>query len=417
MLLFIALFILCISTNSSNAIVRQTETKKIRESTITFSSSYFEKNYTNGQIGIFGLELMELMSRLNDPRIIYRKYSESSKAKGLALGFVSIFINTTIMLNFNSLYHENGHGLRYRAFGGNYILPGPEQYASEEKKSENFFKSFFTFGPTYDVLTRGCPYVIFIEKGQKATSRERIIVSAGGINNQTYLSEITSNKLHSNGFIGISEFISYLFSIVNITLYSLSNLENGDPILMEKNYRNAGIKANRYNLFFSYTLSTILSGTTYSFIEMFRNKNIGWLQAKPIEFKGFRMPDVFSYITTKGISYKIVSGYTINQDFKLLFGTEFIGHGKFANEFNLGLMKSFFIQKINSKAIFKVLTFFGQGFNIELSCSIPFYDRLSLNFGGGSYSNKSLHGERHSMDLININGRSKDFFVSLSYRY
>lgn len=198
---------------------------------------------------------------------------------------------------------------------------------------------------------------------------------------------------------------------------------------MEKYYREIGVKANRHNLAFSYTLSTLISGTTYSFINMFSEDNDktvnessytekkSGLKAKPIEFKGFRMPDVFSYINTRGISYKIISGYSINNNFKLLFGTEFIGHGKFANEFNLGFMKSFFLQKLNSKIIFEILTFFGQGFNIELLCSIPFFDRLSFNFGGESYSNKSLHGERHSMDLRNINGRNSDIFVSLSYRY
>lgn len=67
--------------------------------------------------------------------------------------------------------------------------------------------------------------------------------------------------------------------------------------------------------------------------------------------------------------------------------------------------------------IYKVITTFGRGFNVEACLSYLLFGNLSVNFGGSSYSCKSLLGERHAGNMKDGKKHSNAVFVSVSYRY
>jgi hypothetical protein len=114
-------------------------------------------------------------------------------------------------------------------------------------------------------------------------------------------------------------------------------------------------------------ISTFLSGTTYSII-----------RHKPICFRGFRMPDVYPYITTRGMSYKVVSGYEVNEDTRLLFGFERVFYKEQATEYSIGVDR---IAKLSLPIHYKCNITFGLGLDLECSITVPVSSCFSVGIG------------------------------------
>jgi hypothetical protein len=382
----------------------ESEQKKISKDSVTISSGYFEGQYTNDQLALFGLEVLRAASRLEN-------YVENPYAKVLcqALGY-------WVGVEFHLAFHEIGHGLRGKAFGYDYMMPGNgKEDANNSRpfaKDENFFKFFVK---KLVVLHRGDPIRI---QGRHSSS-EKFIEAAGGVNNNVYFAERLSDELYSKGNMSSIESFAYLYGKIYPAVYtSTSKRKNdstpGDPIQIEDYYIENGISARKNDIVLAGIISTLASGTTYSIIKECLSFSEHFC-AEPVDFYGFRVPDVFSYVTSKGISYKVVSGYKIREDLRLIFGLEQVVHGKSAAEVNLGLNKTFGVDLNNTSC--QIVTTFGKGFNVEASCSIPVLDNVSVNFGGGSYACKSLIGERHAKNMKDGKNRSNNVFVSLSYKY
>jgi hypothetical protein len=49
------------------------------------------------------------------------------------------------------------------------------------------------------------------------------------------------------------------------------------------------------------------------------------------------LPDIYSYITTRGMSYKVVSGYEFNEDTRLFFGFESVFDKERATEYSIDI--------------------------------------------------------------------------------
>ncbi|MDR0662289.1 MAG: hypothetical protein LBF76_02805, partial [Holosporales bacterium] len=99
------------------------------------------------------------------------------------------------------IYHEIGHALRWRAFGerNTYTL----KIGSERTGGSNFFAYFVRkiLQPMEDGATGYSQeeYSEFRERITKETAGPLLILSAGGLNNEVYLSEKETEMLHENG--------------------------------------------------------------------------------------------------------------------------------------------------------------------------------------------------------------------------
>lgn len=134
----------------------------------------------------------------------------------------------------------------------------------------------------------------------------------------------------------------------------------------------------------------------------------------PLELWGFRVPDTSIYLTSRGISYRIKSGYRFNETTNVIFGVEFIGKGNHHAEAILGGCKVF--EKFNGFGITAVTTF-GKKFNMDISCNIPLVRQFFINAGYSTYNARSLYGER--MTCVNkfSEKRGHELWMSLSKRY
>ena len=377
------------------------------KSGLTLSSGYFEGQYTNNQLATFGEELLEAGERLEE-------YSEEHGwPRWWACLLAGYFYGAH-----RTAYHEIGHALKTKAYGAEYML-STDTGIKVFEKNENFFK-YFVKMLTHPGARGSCSYLKIL------TNAESLVVAAGGMNNETYLAERQAERLHKNGHLGVVESFFYFINRLSPAAYASKGKSaqdrdkpdteiSDDPIAIEGYYRNLGISAKRSDIKSAGIISTLLSGTTYAILrgtyESFSTG--GKYQSKPFELWGLMVPDVFSYTTSNGVSYKLNSGYKIDKLHYLIFGAERVFHGKFANEFFLGVGKNF----EESSMSYKTVVTFGKGFDIEAQISYLALDNLSINFGGGSYSCKSLLGERHAKNMKDGKGRSSTVFVSMTLRY
>lgn len=380
----------------------------IGKDSITLSSAYFGNQYTNKQLAVFGLELLRGLSRFEN--FVVSNFSDDGQ--NVAKWVTRVF-SIWVYHSFNTAYHEVGHGLRARAYGSRFELCKRSERNDRFSKNENFFK-FFT-KRLVNTSRAACKY----EK-TNMTDHESLVTTAAGMNNEVYVSERISRDFYDRGTLGFPEAFAYFYGKLSPAMYALSKSSKNevsdtersdDPVRVGGYYKKLGISATKNDIALGGLVTTLLSGTSYSIIKAaFTGGSF-----TPISFYNFEMPDTFSYVTSKGISYKLASAYRFQDDLKIVFGAEHVFHGKSTTELNLGFNKRFGSSLYNTNL--EVVTTFCNGFNLEASCSIPVMNRLSINVGAGTYSCRSMLGERHAKNMENDKGRNSDIYVSVSYRY
>ncbi|GHT40918.1 hypothetical protein AGMMS49921_03100 [Endomicrobiia bacterium] len=142
------------------------------------------------------------------------------------------------------------------------------------------------------------------------------------MNNEIYLAERISDDIYTrntrNKEYRLLPYILYLNNRFSPIIYDKTAKEFGDdPFNIVNDFQEKGRLDFKKGVIKDAggVKSLFLSGTTYSPLYSFFTE-------KPLKLYGFRIPDVFPYITTKGMSYKVVSGYEINKDLRLIFGFE-----------------------------------------------------------------------------------------------
>lgn len=375
---------------------------------ITLSSAYFGNQYTNKQLAVFGLEVLRGLSRFENFVVSNFSNDEQNVAK-----WITRIFSIWIYHSFNTAYHEIGHGLKARAYGSRFELCKHDEINDGFSKNENFFKFFVK--RLVNTSRAACKY----EK-TNMTDHESLVTAAAGMNNEVYISERISRDFHDRGTLGFPEAFAYFYGKLSPAMYALSKSSKNevsdiersdDPVCVGGYYKKLGISATKNDIALGGLVTTLFSGTSYSIIKAAFTGG----DPTPISFHNFQMPDTFSYVTSKGISYRLASAYKFQDDLKILFGAEHVFHGKSTTEINLGFNKQFDSSLHNTNV--EVVTTFCNGFNLEASCSVPVMNCLSINVGAGTYSCRSMLGERHSKNMENNKGRNSDIYVSVSYRY
>ena len=164
-----------------------------------------------------------------------------------------------------------------------------------------------------------------------------LIFSASGLNNQMLLSKKVSDLIYSDTG-HMTYFAHYLGNKISGYVYSKldQNLNSNDDPLINN---NSDIKAilNAYSAKgYSIThadlerqsLISLLSGTTYSFINGYYNYiSSGNPRVRTLEILGFRVPDINSYINARGLSYEFVTGYRFSSNLRVDLAYERIWKG------------------------------------------------------------------------------------------
>lgn len=252
-----------------------------------------------------------------------------------------------------------------------------------------------------------------------------IIHAAAGMNNETYAAERIADRIFENKKGSAFEWWAYLAGKLSPLCYcSMKDYKKGptsdDPVSLWQDYKNWGIidDVSKSDFVLAYTLSLLCSGTTYAPMFAARRKGFSVFGGKqgfsPLEFHGFRIPETFVYMTSKGIAYRVKSGYRFNDSTTITFGTEFVAKGESKMEAVLGGHKTFgSLKDLGISATFT----FGKEFNVDFSCNVPLSHQFFFDIGYSTYSADSLYGERlTSVNKFNER-RGHEVWVSLSRRF
>jgi hypothetical protein len=423
-----ALAVCCSIVSQSFALVTDAKVNLLKDSlkkdSISFNTAYLNGQYTNKQLANFNVEFLNATDRIFD-RILNRMPQDSE-----ITGITGITVITSFVAffwcnhKFATALHESGHGLRSKSYGMDYELMLDASKNStfdydllidnnySFKKDENFFKYFIRdlFNQKINACRPDSAQLTNLKTMDNNSFCNGVIIFfAGGMNNNIQLAEKISDNIYSKKKKpGWLSYCMYLENRLNPIGYDELVQKRGyDPSEVrywfkrrgENNFKKGAIRDAGY-------ISLLLSATTYSM-----------LTDKPLQFDGFRIPDVFPYITTRGMSYKVVSGYEIRNDLNLIFGFESALKIEPATECSLGISQ---VTIIGNKlpVSYRGIATFGQGLDFEASCSVPLSKDFSLSIGCEIYSVKSLQGQRNATtNMKKDNGSSSNFFASVSYRY
>jgi hypothetical protein len=380
--------------------------------------------YTNKQLAAFCLEMVRSWVRAE---VLLPSQCATFVWKMVLFPFVGEKCGTAL--------HEAGHGLRLRAAyrDGAYAFMHDSKAKDPTEKNENFF--VFLLLEFIESGRAACyPLSEEQEAGLRSVNRDGekskdfrsyhekdIAFSAGGINNNTYLSELISNQIFLQEDVSCPEGFSYFTNQAYGAHYAGDAKEPGDdPWNLKLDYAALGIPATLADMERAGWASVALSGTTYYIA--YSAWNALWGKEQPVQhfaFLGIRVPDTFSYLTTKGVSLRTISEYNVREHLDLTFGAEYIVYGHSATEFHIGV-KQTLGETWNSMSYACSFTF-GLGLDAEASVKVPISRVLGLSqdmvLGAdvGVYSRKSLLGERHSPNLRKDYGAN--FSVSVSWMY
>jgi hypothetical protein len=399
--------VLCIETNEKV----DSFVDFMKKDSVSFSSAYFEGLYTNKQLANVNLEFLRASDRL----LASDKIHKSVWLFKYALFLLLLWFNEKA----GTALHEIGHGLRARSYGIDFMLI--QDYYNDFYKNENFFN--FLINNLFNTGRAACatnPYEIanlekyFQEQGEINNFYNfAIIFSAGGINNNIYLAEKIAEDIHfKNSLQRHLPYLEYVFNLLYGAIYDkIAKQPGDDPYNIIHDFNLKGRDDFKKNTIFTAGIKSLfLSATTYSSLySLLTNKPM----VKPL---GFRLPDVFSYITTKGMSYKVVSGYELNEALNLIFGFESVFGKEAATEINLGLNHQTMIA--NFPMSYKGIITFGQGLDLEASAQSPILKYFDVGLGCEIYSVTSLMGQRHALtNMKEGSGYSRTLFAFIQYRY
>jgi hypothetical protein len=381
-----------------------------KKDTISFNSAYLENLYTNKQLANFNLEFLRAGDRFLD-------YIHERSSLSLIIAFL---ILDHLNGRTDAALHEIGHGLRIKSYGVDFMLLEKEPtglYKKDEDYFNFFLRSIFSFGRAHceaDPNEFQNLKDYFTKSGKMSEYYNmHIVYCAGGINNNTYLAEKISDDIHfkdsSRRFLPYTQ---YIYNLVYGARYD--NIAKGggdDPYYIILDFNSKGRDDFKKGTIYNAGIKSLfLSATTYSFwYSLFTGKPM----IKPF---GFRLPDVFPYITTKGMSYKVVSGYKVNETLNLIFGFESVFGREAATEINLGLNRQTYIN--NFPIIYKGIITFGQGLDLETFALTPISKYFDIGLGVELYSVTSLMGQRHaSTNMKEGSGYSTNLYAFIRYRY
>jgi hypothetical protein len=378
----------------------------------TLSSAYIDGYCTNKQLVNLNMEILRASDRFFqyvDKRI--------NKCASVLLCLVLFRINQGACV----ALHEAGHALRFKAVGIDCEFGDSDGVIStrilDYYSKKCFFRCFTDLNGWCRPVSSGEIRKLTPEETTKILNNKdfndfMIIMGAGGFNNQILFAERIGYDMWSRKQVDPLSYCIYLdqrFHVIKYDWDADDDFESNDPTLIVHSFkRNGRTDFKKNTIADAGRVSLFLSASTYSIIF-----------GKPITLCGFRLPDVYPYITTRGISYKVVSGYEVNENTRLFFGFESVFENKCATEYSIGI-------DTIAKLHYMCIATFGLGLDLEASVTFPLSSCFSVGVGCEYYNFSSLQGQRNITEHIadnaessnlNRDATSTNIFAFVSYRY
>lgn len=379
--------------------------------TVSLDTRYFGAETNNHGFAEFGKEVIGLHN-LAFNKISSKFTSTESGRMYMLLG--DYVVSNVLGSAFLTVYHEHGHYNRLRAVGLKPHFKG---------RPSNFF-SFFTrkLGSPY-----GSEATIASTTDRKFTPKDsqryfngnllsndwNIVMSGAGLNNEMrFAGDIGDKIIEGRG--ETTDFFFYLQGKTSTLTYSNSQESSGsDTKQMRTAYANKGYRINRNDMDRSNAIALFLSASTYMYgSSLFNYVKTGDTSVRALEFYGVQLPDVESYYTSKGISYKVKSGYRW-KDWRFPISVEFVGKGKAQKDIKIGVIKS--LPHFHNIDVRGDITM-GKALGFTAQAIYPVIKNCEIAAGFTHENVKTFEGERNIMSVKKSSSHNQ-IWGRVSYKF
>jgi len=411
-------FAILLEGQTNNSGINNNE--KIRRLSVTIDNGYFQWNTSNRSLFEFADDVENLNIFIADK---IQNFVLKATGEGIGERKLSFFLGGLFHLfshyALEFTLHEFGHWNRSKAIGYTY------NFIDRSVNAQLFyFQTFLNPGihtSNWDdtgvdiikfYLDKRNPYVKYNNGRIAVESIDWNMVStAAGFSNDMRLSGMMANRMYDKrGYV--TDVLPYSFDKLFPFTYKLfwDIIEGGDEpggdhsdlVLL---YHKKDWNINESDIANAALLSYMLSASTYAyFIGAYRFFLFGEKRPVSFEYAGFRIPDVQAYFE-RGISYKFISGYRVNQSINIPFSVERVFKGDKQMEYSLGLNL-----KIKQTVVININIIYGN--KLEGGLKLGYAPFRHLFFYGGFLHNNvhNLNGMRNIQSLEKGDAFTEYFF-------
>jgi len=380
--------------------------------TITLQSGYFSGDYANNvDFAQFVLEQSRGTERL--ARWVYQANAEkfdgpaSRTAFLLGANVVNFFGNSFIA------FHEWGHASRMEAGGQKAILYTCSQ-GNCPAQSRDFFGYASSMLFTIDGGTGSAAGAGGFRANTGSGKAPQAIVAGAGANNEIFLAERNDEHYFIKGNGGAFGIFNSenRFAIAQYVTWASDGPSN-DMTISARAYRTSGVDLTiQADDLRKINLLSVFSGAVVSDVLARRNFIVdGKTDAQPWLINGLWVPNQYTYLSSRGITRKWVSGYAVSDSLKLLGSYESVVRGDAYSEIGLGAYKDFGTWDGYAKVTGKDF----DSLNLEAAASAYVAKDWKLGLKAYVWDSRSLLGERNTLDFSK--NKTQQLSVTLSYLY
>ncbi len=237
---------------------------------------------------------------------------------------------------------------------------------------------------------------------------------AAGFTAGTKLSGIVADRMYY-GHGKVTDFFAYSHDKLFPAMYDLffdsvtGEANEGDVADLARFYEIKGWDIKSHDIVKASLISYFLSASTYSYITGISSFiNGGNRKPKSLEYYHFRLPDVQAFYE-RGISYKIISGYRVNDSFDIPFSIEQVLNGEKQTEYSIGLN----IQ-LNDKYHIAGQYILGKKSQGSFTLSSQFSNNIIV-YAGIEYNEiRNIEGARN-ISSLEFGSHDAEFFLGYEY--
>lgn len=370
--------------------------------TISLDSGYGSQSYSNRAIDHFALEFTQLYSGVFNGVSAIPFVGDNPVGRGVwsLLGFS---LATPYAAGLNMALHQNGHGTRIAAIGQKpeyFFYSDPDDLDSYDPDDtySDFFSYFFQAINRTDETggTQASGDTLFKLGTDDRPDDWGLVIQAGGVNHQSQYADLLEETIYlRGGHLAYLPF--YLKAKMAVSNYMDAEDSGdfgdggGDMAAVIRFYETEELDINRGNLRTGSDTALLLSTATYGLLFSY------WSYVTednpvppPLEAFDLRLPDVDFYINRKGLSYKVKSGYRVDDELLFPFAVEQVYRGESTTEVSLGAnfrVGDFWIQS----------GFAGSSYHAALDLLLT--EQFLISGGVQHYDVNSLYGERNIPSL------------------
>ncbi len=385
---------------------------------LSLDTRYWPGTYSNRAAGNGGYEFFDLLALPVD------LLTDHTGAGGTLLGRTAYFLGGTVWMTYMAspwitAYHEFGHGSRYAALDSDHIQFGTFKFAADGVETHpvsgviDLYAYLLTHPDQSGAYTEG-PF--YMQNGH--ASRNDVIVGTGGVNNSMNMAEIVEDRSYNHG-ADVQMYMPYIMAKLDAAEYAQNEAMGfqGDLTWVEDYYHQQGYNISNLGIGMAGLGSLLLSSSFYNLAAssgLYIVKGDTTMHAW--EVKGVRLPDVDFYLTSQGLSYKLKSGYRVNEHlaFPVAYEQVFAGDTS-AFEVHPQVQGELVNGHVGAELTAGPLIGSG-GFGFDVDATLH-AGRFLVGVGLIQFDRDTLYGERNTPDLTSGDDLAYESWVKLGLQY